>query len=61
MGWECAHQETFGGYIDGNGGVMVRRKVPKFTQNIFNNQQRVVVVMEGSGRVAQMMGDDVDQ
>jgi hypothetical protein len=40
---------------------MVRRKVPKFTQNIFNNQQRVVVVMEGSGRVAQMMGDDDDQ
>ncbi len=30
-------------------GVMARRKVPKLAQNIFNNQQRLVVVMEGSG------------
>ena len=31
------------------GGVIVRRKVPKSTQNIFNNQQRLVCEMEGSG------------
>ena len=53
-----AHQETFGGYIDGDGGVMARRKVSKLTQIIFNNQQRLVVALEGSGGVAQMGGDD---
>jgi len=52
------HQETFGGYIDGDGGVMARRKVSKLTQIIFNNQQRLVVALEGSGGVAQMGGDD---
>ena len=49
-----AQQETFGGYIDGDGGVMVRRKVSKLAQIIFNNQQKLVVVLEGSGGVAQM-------
>ena len=44
-----AHQETFGGYIDGDGGMMVRRKVSKMAQIIFNNQQRLVVALEGSG------------
>jgi hypothetical protein len=44
-----AHQETFGGYIDGDGGVMARRKVLKSAQIIFNNQQRLVVALEGSG------------
>ena len=33
-----AHQEMFEGYIDGDGGVMVRRKVSKSAQIIFNNQ-----------------------
>ena len=60
MGWEYAHQEMLGGILMGMGGVMVRRKVPKSTQNIFSNQQMVVLVMEGSGGVARMMGcDDV--
>ena len=36
----------FGGYID---GVMARRKVSKSAQIIFNNQQRLVVALEGSG------------
>jgi len=53
-----AHQETFGGYIDGDGGMMVRREVSKLAQIIFNNQQRLVVALEGSGGVAQMGGDD---
>jgi hypothetical protein len=54
-----AHQEMFGGYIDGDGGVMARRKVSKSAQIIFNNQQRLVVALEGSGGgVAQMGGDD---
>ena len=44
-----AHQETFGGYIDGDGGMMARRKVSKSAQIIFNNQLRLVVVLEGSG------------
>jgi len=44
-----AHKETFGGCIDGDGGVMARRKVSKSAQIIFNNQQRLVVVLEGSG------------
>jgi hypothetical protein len=48
----------FGGYIDGDGGVMARRKVSKSAQIIFNNQQRLVVALEGSGGVAQMGGDD---
>ena len=53
-----AHQETFGWYIDGDGGMMARRKVSKSAQIIFNNQQRLVVALEGSGGVAQMGGDD---
>ena len=40
------------------GGVMARRKVSKSAQIIFNNQQRLVVALEGSGGVAQMGGDD---
>ena len=40
------------------GGVMSRRKVSKSAQIIFNNQQRLVVALEGSGGVAQMGGDD---
>jgi hypothetical protein len=43
------HQETFGGYIDGDGGMMTRRKVSNLAQIIFNNQQRLVVALEGSG------------
>ena len=52
-----AYQETFGGYIDGGGGVMARRKVSKSAKIISNNQQRLVVAMEGNGGVAQMEGD----
>ncbi len=53
-----AHQETFVGYIDGDVGMMARRKVSKSAQISFNNQQRLVVALEGSGGVAQMGGDD---
>jgi len=53
-----AHQETFGEYIDGDGGVMARRKVSKSAQILFNNQQRLVMALEGSGGVAQIGGDD---
>ncbi len=54
-----AHQETCGGYNDGDEGLMARRKVPKLAQNIFNNQQRLVVAMggHGGGGVARMGGD----
>jgi hypothetical protein len=38
--------------------MMARRKVSKLAQIIFNNQQRLVVALEGSGGVAQMGGDD---
>jgi hypothetical protein len=38
--------------------MMARRKVSKLAQIIFYNQQRLVVVLEGSGGVAQMGGDD---
>jgi hypothetical protein len=34
-----------GTYIDGDGGMMARRKVSKLAQNIFNNQQRLVVAL----------------
>lgn len=34
--------------------VMARRKMPKSAQNIFNNQQRLVVAMEGSEGVVRM-------
>jgi hypothetical protein len=37
---------------------MARTKVSKSAQIIFNNQQRLVVVLEGSVGVAQMGGDD---
>ena len=40
------------------GGVMARRKVSMSAQIIFNNQQRLVVALEGSGGVAQIGGDD---
>ena len=53
-----AQQQTFGWYIDGDGGMTARRKVSKSAQIIFNNQQRLVVALEGSGGVAQMGGDD---
>ena len=53
-----AHQEMFGWYIDGDGGMMARRKVSKSAQIIFNNQQRLVVALKGCGEVAQMGGDD---
>jgi hypothetical protein len=36
---------------------MARRKVSKSAQIIFNNQQRLVVALEGSGGVAQMGGN----
>ena len=41
-------------------GVMERRNVTKLAQNIFNNKERLVVAMEGSGRggVARMGSDD---
>jgi len=38
---------------------MARRMVSKPAQIIFNNQQRLVVALEGRGGVAQM-GDDDD-
>ena len=44
-----AQQQTFGGYIDGDGGVRTRIKVKKLAQNIFNNQQWLEAAMEGSG------------
>jgi len=53
-----AHQETSWWCIDGDGGAMARKKVSKLVQIIFNNQQRLVVMLEGSGGVAQMGGDD---
>jgi hypothetical protein len=37
---------------------MARIKVSKSAQIIFNNQQRLVVSLDGSGGVAQMGGDD---
>jgi hypothetical protein len=37
---------------------MARKKVSKSAQIIFNNQQRLVVALKGSGGVAQMGGDD---
>ena len=40
------------------GGVMARRKVSKSAQIIFNNQQRLVVALNGIGGVVQMGGDD---
>jgi len=40
--------------------VRARRKVPKLAGIVFNNQQGLVVVMEGSGGLAQM-GSDGDR
>ena len=53
-----AHQETFGEYIDGYGGGDGEKKGSKVGTNISNNQQRLVVALEGSGGVALMGGDD---
>ena len=47
-----AQLQTFGGYIDGDGGVGENKG------DIFNNQQRLEAAMEGSGGVARMGGDD---
>jgi hypothetical protein len=50
MGYECTPRDVKGGIlIMEMGRVIVRRKVPKSTQNIINNQQRLVCEMEGSG------------
>jgi hypothetical protein len=38
--------------------MMAKRKVSKSAQIIFNNQQRLVVALEGCRGVAQMGGDD---
>jgi len=35
-----------------------KKKMPKLAQNIFNNQQWMVVAMEDCGGVARMGGDD---
>ena len=43
-----AQQQTFGGYIDGDGGGAGENK-----GDIFNNQQRLEAEMEGSGRGAE--------
>ena len=45
-----AQLQTFGGYIDGDGGVGENKG------DIFNNQQRLEAAMEGSGGVAQKGG-----
>ena len=45
--WTAQHQ-TFGGYIDRDGGVRARIKMPKLAQNIFKNQEGLVAAMEGS-------------
>ncbi len=55
---ENVQQQTFGGCIDGDGGVRARIKVPMLAKNIFNNQQWLEAAMEGNGGVAQMGGDD---
>ena len=52
-----SQQQMFGGYIDGDGGVRARIKVPKLANNIFNNQPGLVA-MEGSRGVALMGGND---
>ena len=36
------------GYIDGDGGVRARIKVPKLAQNIYNNQQWLEMAMKDS-------------
>ena len=48
-----AQQQTFGGYIDGDGGGAGENK-----GDIFNNQQRLEAEMEGSGGVARMGGNE---
>ena len=53
-----AHQETSGWYIDGDGGMMARRKVSKLAQIIFNNQLRLVAGGDsGRGRLMVAMED----
>ena len=57
-GWECAPIDVWGIYWwRWDGGVMARRKVSKSAQIIFNNQQGLVGMLEGSGGVVQMGGD----
>ena len=48
-----AQQQTFGGYIDGDGGGAGENK-----GDIFNNQQWLEAAMEDSGGVARTVGDD---
>jgi len=57
------HQEMFGGYFDGNGGVMARKKVSKSAQIIFNNKKgwwRRWKVVGGWRRWGAMTTDDRD-
>jgi hypothetical protein len=48
------HQETCGGYIDGDGWDEGKNKGTENDKNIFNNQQELEVAMEDSGGLAQM-------
>ena len=47
-----AQLQTFGGYIDGDGGVGEKKG------DIFNNQQWLEAEMEGSGGVVWMGGNE---
>jgi hypothetical protein len=37
-----------GGYIDGDGRLMARMKVPKLAESIFNNQRGLDAIVEGT-------------
>ncbi len=50
------HQETCGGYNDGDGEDEGKNKGAEVDKNIFNNQQGLEEAMEVSGGVAWMGG-----
>jgi hypothetical protein len=50
------HQETCGGYTNGDGGDEGKNKGAEVDKNIFNNQQGLEAAVEDSGGVARMGG-----
>ena len=56
MGLECAQKNMLGGILMEMWGLRARIKLPKFAENIFNNQQGLEVTKKGTGGMAWMGG-----
>jgi len=56
MGLECAQKNMLGGILMEMWGLRARIKLPKFAENIFNNQQGLEATKKGTGGMGGMGG-----